>query len=111
MRPRRLQSVLSAIYNIIAAFPWPLFIDILVNVVLVANKVDLAPQREVSTQEGQHLAQRWGCAFFDTSAKTGTNVDEVPATHPRTHCAHLLRPLNWQYVRACVGVCNCPGIL
>ena len=85
MRPRRLQSVLSAIYNIIAAFPWPLFIDILVNVVLVANKVDLAPQREVSTQEGQHLAQRWGCAFFEASAKTRTNVDEVPATHPRTH--------------------------
>jgi len=46
-------------------------------IVLVANKVDLAPQREVSTQEGQHLAQRWGCAFFEASAKTRTNVDEA----------------------------------
>jgi GTPase SAR1 family protein len=48
-----------------------------VRTVLVGNKSDLAKDREVSTQEGQHLAQQWGCAFFEASAKTRTNVDEV----------------------------------
>lgn len=45
--------------------------------VLVANKCDLAAERDVSTQEGQHLAQQWGCAFFEASAKTRVNVDEA----------------------------------
>jgi GTPase SAR1 family protein len=47
--------------------------------VLVGNKSDLANDREVSLQEGQHLAQQWGCAFFEASAKTRVNIDEVRA--------------------------------
>ena len=45
--------------------------------VLVGNKADLTKDRDVSTQEGQHLAQQWGCPFFEASAKTRSNVDEA----------------------------------
>lgn len=47
------------------------------NAVLVANKCDLENERDVSTQEGQHLARQWDCAFFEASAKTRMNVDEA----------------------------------
>jgi Ras homolog enriched in brain len=35
-------------------------------IVIVANKVDLHPQRQVSTEEGQNLAKEWKCAFIET---------------------------------------------
>lgn len=48
-----------------------------VPVVLVGNKADLSHQREVSTEEGQALAQMWNCSFLETSAKTTKNVNNV----------------------------------
>lgn len=45
--------------------------------VLVANKVDLHAQRQVSTEEGQKLAQEWSCAFIETSAKHNQNIQRV----------------------------------
>lgn len=48
-----------------------------VPVVLVGNKVDLAHQREVSTEEGQALAAQWNCTFLETSAKTTRNVNNI----------------------------------
>lgn len=48
-----------------------------VPVVLVGNKVDLAHQREVSTEEGQALAGMWNCTFLETSAKTTRNVNDI----------------------------------
>lgn len=47
-----------------------------VNVVLVGNKCDLT-ERDVTTIEGQQLAQKHSLQFFETSAKEGTNVNEV----------------------------------
>jgi GTPase KRas protein len=47
------------------------------NFVLVGNKVDKLDQREVTSDEGYSLASRLGCRFFETSAKTGVNVDEA----------------------------------
>ena len=44
--------------------------------VLVANKTDL-PNRVISTEQGESLAQEHGLAFFETSAKTGTNINEL----------------------------------
>jgi len=41
--------------------------------VLVANKSDLNELREVSYQEGAKLAAKWGCPFFETSAKLSQN--------------------------------------
>lgn len=44
--------------------------------VLVGNKCDL-PCREVTEEEGKHLAEEYGMQFFEASAKTGQNVSEV----------------------------------
>eukprot|EP01124_Arcella_intermedia_P002199 TRINITY_DN11204_c0_g1_i3.p1 TRINITY_DN11204_c0_g1~~TRINITY_DN11204_c0_g1_i3.p1 ORF type:complete len:191 (+),score=30.03 TRINITY_DN11204_c0_g1_i3:26-598(+) len=48
-----------------------------VPMVLVGNKSDLEAQREVSQEEGERLAKQWGIPFFESSALTRTNVDEV----------------------------------
>lgn len=48
-----------------------------VKIVLVGNKADLEEKREVSFEQGRDLAKDFGIAFFETSAKTGRDVDEV----------------------------------
>lgn len=48
-----------------------------VPILLVGNKVDLEPQREVATVEGMALADAWGCPFMESSAKNRLNVNEV----------------------------------
>ena len=48
-----------------------------VFMVLVGNKCDLEKEREVSEEEGKELAETHGMIFFETSAKTGKNVEEV----------------------------------
>jgi GTPase SAR1 family protein len=45
--------------------------------ILVGNKCDLEYEREVSYEEGAALANELGCDFFETSAKTGENVQPV----------------------------------
>jgi len=44
--------------------------------VLVANKVDL-PDRKVTTEEGKAMADKWKASYYETSAKTGDNVEDV----------------------------------
>ena len=44
-------------------------------IMLVGNKTDLEPQREVTTEQGQKYAQKNGLAFIETSAKDGNNVE------------------------------------
>ena len=46
-------------------------------ILLVANKSDLAAERQVSTDEGQQFATRNNLYYFETSAKTGNNVESV----------------------------------
>lgn len=46
-------------------------------ILLVANKADLKLERQVSTEEGQAFAQRNNLLYFETSAKTGTGVEQV----------------------------------
>ena len=48
-----------------------------VFMVLVGNKSDLEENREVSEEEGRELAEKNGMLFFETSAKTGKNVEQV----------------------------------
>ena len=45
--------------------------------VLIGNKVDLENEREVSYEEGADFAKKYEMFFFETSAKTGKNIDEV----------------------------------
>ncbi|KAL6056838.1 Ras-related protein R-Ras2 [Balamuthia mandrillaris] len=44
--------------------------------VLIGNKADLDDKREVSTEEGEALAERFKVDFFEASAKTRLNVQE-----------------------------------
>ena len=44
--------------------------------ILVANKTDL-PNRTVTSERGMALAQEHGLNFFETSAKTGANINEL----------------------------------
>ena len=45
--------------------------------ILIGNKSDLEDKREVSNDEGRELAEKYGLDFFETSAKTGANVNEM----------------------------------
>ena len=44
---------------------------------LIGHKADLEDQRQVSTYEGIQKAKEMGCPFFETSAKTGRNINET----------------------------------
>lgn len=44
---------------------------------LVGNKFDKTHEREVTEEEGAALARSFGCAFVETSAKTGDNVEHL----------------------------------
>ena len=48
-----------------------------VFMVLVGNKSDLSDKRRVSFEEGQQMAKNHNLLFFETSAKTGENVDKI----------------------------------
>merc|ERR1712013_905679 len=48
-----------------------------VPMILVGNKCDVYDEREVSQDEGQQMADRWHCPFYETSAKTRHNVNET----------------------------------
>uniref|UniRef100_UPI00398E9BA5 GTP-binding protein Rheb-like isoform X2 n=1 Tax=Pristiophorus japonicus TaxID=55135 RepID=UPI00398E9BA5 len=45
--------------------------------VLVANKKDLSKQRVVQTEEGKKLADSWGAAFLESSAKQNDTTVEI----------------------------------
>ena len=48
-----------------------------VFMVLIGNKCDLEQNREINEEEGREFAEKNGMLFFETSAKTGQNVEEV----------------------------------
>ena len=43
---------------------------------LIGNKADLAGDRKVSYEQGLELAKQWDMKFLESSAKSGTNVQE-----------------------------------
>ena len=48
-----------------------------VFMILVGNKSDLNDYRQITFQEGQDMAKKNNMMFFETSAKTGENVDKI----------------------------------
>ncbi len=42
---------------------------------IVGNKSDLSEERRVTFDEGKALADSWDCPFFETSAKSKTNIN------------------------------------
>jgi len=45
--------------------------------ILVGNKIDEKDKRIISYDEGKNLAKELNIHFFETSAKTGKNVNEI----------------------------------
>lgn len=48
-----------------------------VPMVLIGHKCDLENDRQVPNTEGEALAKRLGCSFFEISAKERVNVEEA----------------------------------
>ena len=46
-----------------------------VNIILVGNKIDDVQNRKVTFDEGEKMALSFGLPFFETSAKSGVNID------------------------------------
>ena len=46
-------------------------------ILLIGNKNDLKFEREVTTEEGQEFADKHNLIFFETSAKSGDNVEQA----------------------------------
>ncbi|KAJ3053817.1 Ras- protein Rab-2A, partial [Rhizoclosmatium hyalinum] len=45
-----------------------------IKTILIANKADMAAQRQVSREEGEAFATKYGLLYTEASAKTGDNV-------------------------------------
>ena len=43
---------------------------------LIGNKIDLTEERKVTKEEGQKMANQYNMKYFETSAKSNTNVTE-----------------------------------
>ena len=48
-----------------------------IPIMLVGNKCDESPNREVQSSEAEALARTWKCAFMETSSKRHHNVKEL----------------------------------
>ena len=47
-----------------------------INIILIGNKSDLEDKREVLKEQGEEKAKSFGCAFLETSALNGDNIDK-----------------------------------
>jgi len=48
-----------------------------VPMVLCGNKCDLEDERVIGKDQGHERAKEWGCEFFESSAKSKINVNEI----------------------------------
>ncbi|KAL7712834.1 ras-related protein Rap-1b [Entamoeba marina] len=51
--------------------------DDYVPIIIAGNKIDLEEERQVTTEEGEQLADEWGVDFIECSAKENINIDEL----------------------------------
>ena len=47
-----------------------------INIILIWNKNDLEDKREVLKEQGEEKAKSFGCAFLETSALSGDNINK-----------------------------------
>jgi len=75
-----------------------------VPMVLVGNKCDLNDQRVITTDQGEDLARKFGCAFLEASAKTRQNVDQI--FHDLIRQINKLSPVKPQKGKGGKGKCQ-----
>lgn len=83
-----------------------------IPLVLIGNKFDLQHQRKVTLEEGQALAQQFGCPFFETSAALRHFVDdafhtlirEIRAKQNGRNSANKSRNSKWRRLRSIFSV-------
>ncbi|KAL7712831.1 small monomeric GTPase [Entamoeba marina] len=51
--------------------------DDYVPIIIAGNKIDLEEERQVTTEEGEQLADEWGVDFIECSAKENININEL----------------------------------
>ena len=47
------------------------------TIILIGNKNDMEDQRQVTKEQGEEKAKSFGCAFLETSALSGDNLDKA----------------------------------
>ena len=50
--------------------------DSKMTIILIGNKCDLEDKREVPKEKGEEKARSFGCAFLETSALSGNNIEK-----------------------------------
>jgi GTPase SAR1 family protein len=45
--------------------------------IVIGNKIDLKKERVVDENEGQGMGRQLGAEFLETSAKDGTNIEQI----------------------------------
>jgi len=78
--------------------------EAVIPMVLVGNKSDLEEDREVTHEEGKAIADKWGCTFYETSAKTKKNVHEC--MHQLIREIRRTRPENTKTAGKKKGFCT-----
>ena len=53
------------------------YANINIHMVLLGNKIDLNEERKISKEEGEELAKEYVMDFYETSAKTGENIEDI----------------------------------
>ena len=48
-----------------------------ITIIIIGNKSDLADKRQIAKEEGEEKAKSFGCAFLETSAFNGENIDKA----------------------------------
>ena len=48
-----------------------------ISIIIVGNKSDLADKRQITKEEGEGKAKSFGCAFLETSAFSGENIEKA----------------------------------
>lgn len=83
-----------------------------IPIVLIGNKFDLQHQRKVTLEEGQALAQQFGCPFFETSAALRHFVDdafhtlirEIRAKGSGRNSSNKARNSKWKRIRSIFSI-------
>ena len=47
------------------------------NLILIGNKCDLENERDILKEQGEEKAKSFGCAFLETSAFSGENIEKA----------------------------------